>query len=149
MQMAWVPTSIAIANLVLNGVLDWVFTRALDLGLWSIPLATSLVNICGVALLYSELRPRAGRLDERELVRALVRVVAASALAVAAGYGVWRVLDGLLGQFVPFQIVTLGAGLAAAIGVYFGAARGMKIEELDDVMALVRRRRAATTADAP
>jgi hypothetical protein len=62
---------------------------------------------------------------------------------------VWRVLDGLLGQFVPFQVVTLGAGLAAAIGVYFGAARGMKIEELDDVMALVRRRRAATTADAP
>jgi putative peptidoglycan lipid II flippase len=147
MQMAWVPTSIAIANLILNGVLDWVFTRALDLGLWSIPLATSIVNICGVALLYSELRPRAGRLDERELVRALVRVAAASALAVGAAYGVWRVLDALLGRFVPFQILTLGAGLAAAIAVYIGAARGMKIEELDDVVALVRRRRARTAAD--
>ena len=79
MQMAWVPTSIAIANLILNGVLDWVFTRSLVLGVWSIPLATSIVNICGVALLYARLRPRAGRLDERELVRALVRIVLASA----------------------------------------------------------------------
>ena len=44
------------------------------LGIWSIPLATSIANIVGVALLYRELRPLAGRLDERELVRALVRI---------------------------------------------------------------------------
>jgi putative peptidoglycan lipid II flippase len=143
MQMAWVPTSVAIATLVLNGVLDWIFTRSLDLGLWSIPLATSLVNICGVALLYARLRPRAGRLDERELVRALVRIALASACAVGAGYGVWRGLDELLGQFVVVQLVTLGAGLAAAAGIYVLAAQLMHIEELDDVRALIRRRRGA------
>jgi putative peptidoglycan lipid II flippase len=142
MQMAWVPTSIAIANLVMNGVLDWVFTRTLNLGVWSIPLATSIVNIAGVALLYIRLRPRAGRLDERELVRALVRIVVASALAVGAGWGVWRALDALLGEFVVFQLVTLGAGLAVAAGVYVLAAQVMHIEELDDVRALIRRRRA-------
>jgi putative peptidoglycan lipid II flippase len=143
MQMAWVPTSIAIANLILNGVLDWVFTSPLGLGLWSIPLSTSIVNICGVALLYLRLRPRAGRLDERELVRALVRVVIASALAVGAGYGVWRVLDNLLGEFVVVQLVTLGAGLGVAAGVYLLAAQAMHIEELDDLRALIRRRRGA------
>jgi putative peptidoglycan lipid II flippase len=144
MQKAWIPTSIAVGNLILNGVLDWVFTRSLSLGVWSIPLATSIVNIVGVAFLYAQLRPIAGRLDERELVRALVRIVVASGLAVGAGYGVWRGLDALLGEFVVFQLVTLGAGLAAAAGVYLVAARAMSIEELDDVRALIRRRRAGS-----
>jgi putative peptidoglycan lipid II flippase len=145
MQRAWVPTYIAIANLTVNATLDWVFTRSL--GVWSIPLATSIANIFGVVLLYIELRPVAGRLDERDLVRALVRIAIATALAVGAAYAVWRVLDSLLGQFVLLQMLTLGAGLAAAIGVYMVAARAMGIEELDDVLALVRRRRVPRTAD--
>ena len=130
MQKAWVPTYVAIANLTVNATLDWVFSRSL--GIWSIPLATSIANIFGVALLYLELRPIAGRLDERELLRAFVRIAVATALAVGVGYGVWRGLDTLLGQFLPFQFITLGGGLAATIGVYGLAARAMKIEELDD-----------------
>jgi hypothetical protein len=80
-------------------------------------------------------------------VRALVRIAMATAFAVGAAYAVWRVLDSLLGQFVPLQVLTLGAGLAAAIGVYMVAARALGIEELDDVLALVRRRRVPRTAD--
>ena len=49
----------------------------LGLGVWSIPLATSIANIFGVGLLYLELRPLAGRLDEREL-RARARAHRAS-----------------------------------------------------------------------
>ena len=83
----------------------------------------------------------AGRLDERELVRALVRIALATALAVGAAYGVWRGLDALVGQFVLFQVLTLGAGLTVAVVVYMLGAKAMGIEELDDVLALVRRRR--------
>ena len=108
MQRAWVPTYVAIANLTVNATLDWVLSSRL--GIWSIPLATSIANIVGVALLYRELRPLAGKLDERELIRALVRIAVATALAVGAAYGVWRGLDTLLGQFVVTQLVTLGAG---------------------------------------
>ena len=95
-------------------------------------------------MLYHELRPVAGRLDERELVRALVRIAVATALAVGVAYGVWRGLDELLGQFVVIQLVTLGAALGAAVAVYFLAAKSMGIEELDDVLTLVRRRRRGT-----
>jgi putative peptidoglycan lipid II flippase len=139
MQKAWVPTYVAIANLTVNATLDWVFSRSL--GIWSIPLATSIANIFGVCLLYVELRPLAGRLDERGLLRAFVRIAAATVLAVAVGYGVWRGLDALLGQFLPFQLITLGGGLAATIGVYGLAAKAMGIEELHIVLALLRSRR--------
>jgi hypothetical protein len=71
-----------------------------------------------------------------------VRIAVATALAVGAAYGVWRGLDTLLGQFVVYQILTLGAGLTAAVAIYFLAARTMKIEELEDVLAIVRRRKA-------
>ena len=145
MQKAWVPTYVAIANLAVNATLDWVFSRSL--GVWSIPLATSIANIFGVALLYLELRPVAGRLDERELLRAFVRIAVATALAVGVGYGVWRVLDSLLGHFLPFQFITLGGALGATIAVYALAARAMRIEELHVVMALLRSRRRQVAGD--
>ena len=119
----------------------------LRLGVWSIPLATSIANIFGVGLLYLELRPLAGRLDERELVRALVRIAVATVLSTAVAYGVWRGLDSLLGQFVLVQFLTLTTALVASIIVYMLAAKSMGIEELDDVLALVRRRRVKETAD--
>ena len=147
MQRAWVPTCIAIANLTVNATLDWVLSSHFGLGVWSIPLATSIANIFGVGLLYLELRPLAGRLDERELVRALVRIAVATVLSTAVAYGVWRGLDSLLGQFVLVQFLTLTTALVASIIVYMLAAKSMGIEELDDVLALVRRRRVKETAD--
>ena len=145
MQKAWVPTYVAIANLTVNATLDWVFSRSL--GIWSIPLATSIANIFGVCLLYLELRPIAGRLDDRGLLRAFARIALATAVAIAVGYGVWRGLDDVLGQFLPFQLVTLGGGLGATIGVYGLLARAMKIEELDIVLTLLRSRRRQVAGD--
>jgi putative peptidoglycan lipid II flippase len=139
MQRAWVPTTIAIANLAVNATLDYVLSSRL--GVWSIPLSTSIANIVGVALLYIQLRPVAGRLDEREIVRTIVRIVVATVLSTAAAYGVWRMLDSMLGQFVPFQVLSLGMGLATSVVVYMLAAHVMKIEELQTVLALLRRRR--------
>ncbi len=108
------------------------------LGIWSIPLATSIANIVGVVLLYIQLRPLAGRLDERELVRALVRIAVATALSAGVAYGVWWGLDALLGEFVLVQFVTLGAALAASVVVYVLAAKVMAIEELNDVLMVGR-----------
>jgi len=147
MQRAWVPTLVAIANLTVNATLDWLLSSHFGLGVWSIPLATSIANIFGVGLLYLELRPLAGRLDEGELVRALVRIAVATILSTAAAYGVWRGLDSLLGQFVLVQLLTLGTALVVSVIVYMLAAKAMGIEELDDVLALVRRRRVEGTGE--
>ena len=40
LQNAWIPTAVALANLALNAALDAAFYR---LGIWGIPLATSIV----------------------------------------------------------------------------------------------------------
>ena len=47
LQSNWIPTLVALGNLFVNVVLDLLFV---PLGIWGIPLATSLVNIAGTAM---------------------------------------------------------------------------------------------------
>ena len=64
LQSPWIPTWIALGNLGVNAALNAAFYRV---GIWGIPLATSVVNIVGTAALLVVLRRRLGRLDGREI----------------------------------------------------------------------------------
>jgi GTP-binding protein LepA len=75
LQSAWIPTAIALGNLALNVVLNAFLYRV---GVWGIPLATSIVNIAGTAALLIVFRRRLGRIDgrrrgRRHRLRGLVR----------------------------------------------------------------------------
>ena len=64
LQSNWLPTAIGVATLVLNAVLD---VALYPVGVWGIPLATSLVNIVGVALLVYFLWRRVGDVHLRRV----------------------------------------------------------------------------------
>ena len=66
LQSPWIPTWVALGNLGLNAALDAAFYR---LGIWGIPLSTSLVNIAGTAALLVLLRRRLGRIELGETAR--------------------------------------------------------------------------------
>ena len=88
LQATWVPTVVALGDLVLNAALDAVFYRV---GTWGIPLAISLVNIAGVG---AALRPapparRPARPDRRSRAPSSA-IVVASAAARRRRLGVWR-----------------------------------------------------------
>ena len=55
LQNSWIPTLVACCNLVLNIVL---YTLLYHVGVWGIPLAVSIANLVGAALLFTLLRPR-------------------------------------------------------------------------------------------
>ena len=102
MQMAWVPTSIAVAKLIVNGVLDWVFTRAARrVGHPARDLDREHRRRRAALHAAAPARGPARRARARARARA---IAVASALAVGAGWGVWRGLDALLGQFVVYQL---------------------------------------------
>ena len=82
LQSAWIPTMVALGNLGLNAVLA---AALYHVGVWGIPLATSLVNIAGTLVLLAVLRDRLGRLDGRAIVASYARIAAASALAAGVG----------------------------------------------------------------
>ncbi|HEY7197488.1 MAG TPA: murein biosynthesis integral membrane protein MurJ [Gaiellaceae bacterium] len=138
LQSAWVPTWVALGNLGLNAALDAALS---PVGIWGIPLATSLVNIAGTAALVWIFRRRHGRLGGREIVASYTKTFIASAIAAGAAYGVWYLLDSALGREIGFQVVSVGLGLLAGTAVFIGAARILGIRELEALVSVVRRSR--------
>ncbi len=135
LQSNWVPTLVALANLALNVVLNLVLYRV---GVWGLPLATSIANLAGAAALLMLLRPRVEGVDERATASALAKIVVASTIVAAAAYGVWWGIDGLAGRSLLGQLVSVGVALAAATGAYAIACRTLGVRELGSLRALVR-----------
>ena len=136
LQSPWIPTVVALANLALNAALDAAFYT---FGTWGIPLATSLVNIAGTALLLVLLRRRLERVDFARTLDATVRIVAAAAVLAAVSYGVWRGLDAALGRSLWAQIASVGAALVTGTAAYLVSCRLLGVRELNALLALRER----------
>jgi putative peptidoglycan lipid II flippase len=134
LQSNWLPTIVALANLALNAALDAAFYRV---GVWGIPLATSLVNLAGAAALAYALRGRLGRLGLGAILDSLARVVVASGVAAGIAYPLWWALDDALGRSFLAQLVAVGAALGAAGGAYLGVCRVLRVPELNALLLLV------------
>jgi putative peptidoglycan lipid II flippase len=137
LQSPWIPSWVAFGNLGLNAGLDAVFYR---LGIWGIPLSTSLVNIAGTWALLLLFRRRMGGFELRETIRSFVAVAVASVALAAVAWGIWHLLDSGLGRSLPAQIVSLGLGLVVGCAVFFGACRLLGVRELDTMLRLRRAR---------
>jgi putative peptidoglycan lipid II flippase len=137
LQSNWLPTVIGVGTLILNLVLDLVFYRV---GIWGIPLATSIVNIVGASLLVFFLRRRVGGLDLARVSDAIVRITLASLVLGAIAFGVWYGLDDALGRSTIAQIVSLGSALAVGAAAYLGACTLLRVRELDALRQTISRR---------
>jgi putative peptidoglycan lipid II flippase len=136
LQSNWVPTLVALGNLALNVVLNFALYRV---GVWGLPLATSIANLTGAAALLVLLRPRVEGVDERATGVALAKIVAASALVAAVAYGAWWLADDVLGRSLLAQLVSVGLGLGSATLAYVLVGRLLGIRELGVLRALTRR----------
>jgi putative peptidoglycan lipid II flippase len=137
LQSNWIPTTVAVGTVVLNVVLDVALYR---FGIWGIPLATSLVNIAGTALLVHYLRRRVGDFHLRRVCGAIVRITGASLVLGAVAFAVWYSLDRALGRSTAAQVVALGVALAVGGAVYLGACRLLRVRELDVLRQTLSRR---------
>ena len=138
LQSPWIPTWIALANLGFQVVLNVALYRV---GVWGIPLATSLVNLAGTVGLVLVIRRRVGRIEGRRTLDTYARSLAGAALAAGIAFAVWYGLDEALGRSGLAQVVSVGSALAASAAVYLAAARILGIRELDALLSLVRRSR--------
>ena len=135
LQSNWLPTTIALGTLVLNAALDLVLYRV---GVWGIPLATSLSNVVGTALLLGLLHRRVGSIDPTRVAGSVVRVLAASVVLGGVALGVWYGLDQLLGRSFGAQAVSIGAALSVGAVAYVVACRALRVEELRALRMLFR-----------
>ena len=137
LQEPWTPTAVALGNLVLNAALYGALYRV---GVWGIPLAISLANVAGAAALLFLLRRRLGRIDLRETIGSVGRIVPASCVLAAVAFGFWWALDAALGRSLGAQLVSVGGALAAGGAAYLLACRALGVAELQALLSLRRRR---------
>jgi putative peptidoglycan lipid II flippase len=129
---------VIVANIVLNGIFLLFFYRWLSNG--SPALASSICAYLNFVLLFSIFRGRYGRVGARgialSVAKTTVCTVAMGAVAFAALW-FWRGAGSAL--HVAAQVGLLAGIIAAAVGVYLGAARLLRCEELSEFLLLLGR----------
>ena len=136
----WIPTWVALGNLGLNAILDALLYR---LGIWGIPLSTSIVNVAGTIVLLALLRRRLGRFELGSTIAATARIVAASAVLAAVAFGVWYGIDRVVGRSVVGQVLSVGAALSTGAVAYLFSCRLLGVRETGALLALRDRFRRA------
>jgi putative peptidoglycan lipid II flippase len=133
LQANWIPTIVALANLGLNAALDAAFY---GFGTWGIPLATTVVNVAGTAVLLVLLRRRLGRLELAEAADSTARILVASAALAGVAFGIWYGVDRLVGRSFGGQVASVGLALTVGIAAYLVVAKALQVRELGALLAL-------------
>jgi putative peptidoglycan lipid II flippase len=136
LQSPWIPTWVALGNLGLNAALDGALY---SVGIWGLPLATSIVNIAGTGALVYLLRRRLGRFELTETTRTVTLVTVASAVLAGVSYGIWTGLHHAFGGSFGAALTSLLLALAGGLAAYLVACRLLGVRELETLLSLRRR----------
>jgi putative peptidoglycan lipid II flippase len=125
----WIPTIVAVFNLGINALLNWLFIKPFGLG--GISLSTSVVSAITFVVLLALMRQELELVNGREIARAAVTVGALSVAVAIVSYFTWLYLDAWWGRGLAAQVFSLGGAMAAAVLVFLGIAWAIKVPELE------------------
>ena len=136
-QRPWIPTRLAAINIVVDVIVSLSLYK--PLGVAGLVIGTVAANAVMTVLQLHRLRIGLnGRLDLGQTVMITARIFVAAALLAAVSWGVWKLLESLLGTSLPAQIVSVGAAGVAGVFVYIRAVLLMHIPEAHQVRRLIR-----------
>jgi putative peptidoglycan lipid II flippase len=138
LQRPWIPTWIALGNLVLTAGAALALYHE---GVGGIVASTAIATAASVVAQGVILRRLLDGLEMGRLISAAVRITIAAAGLAAVGWMVWDVLDELLGRGLLGQIVSLGLALGAGGIVYVAIAKLLQVAELEQMGRLLPGRR--------
>ena len=137
LQRPWVPTGIALGNLVVTA---GAALALYHLGVGGIVASTAIATGASVVAQGVILRRLLHGLELGRLISASVRITIAAAGLAAISWIVWDVLDEAVGRGLVGQIISLGVGLSAGGIVYVAIAKLLQVAELEQMSRLLLRR---------
>jgi putative peptidoglycan lipid II flippase len=138
-QRPWIPTSLAAMNIVVDIIVSVTLYK--PLGIAGLIIGTLVANIVMTVLQFHRLRTGLnGRLEGAQTTMITIRILIASALLAGVSWGVWKVIDTLIGASLPAEIVSVGGAAAAGLLVYVRAVLIMRIPEAHEVSGMIRAR---------
>lgn len=135
------PMLVSFLSIAVNYGLNQWFTFHLGWGHKGLAFSTGLVALTNFALLYVLMHRHVQRLETRQMAATLAKLALAG---TALGAVCWAAMQWALPCAAQAVLVVRAVALLATIAVaavaFFGVAFFLRIEELDDVAAMVRRK---------
>jgi len=135
------PMFVSFLAVALNLVFNWIFTFSLGWGHRGLAFSTGCVASCNFLVLYALMRRHLRGLESRRMLGMLGKVALASiplvALCAASSY--WLLAAWATQLFVHTLIALLATVVLGAL-VFLGCGAVLHIEELDELIAALRRR---------
>jgi putative peptidoglycan lipid II flippase len=129
------PYYVAMAAIVVKGVLDWLLVSSLGVG--GISLATTLVTIFNLTVLTYFMRRKIGNLGFSQLIKPVAIMLFASTACGGIAYGLHNIISASV-QLTPFLTALLSVSVASAVGLLaYGAI--CIIFKLDEPTMLLQR----------
>jgi putative peptidoglycan lipid II flippase len=138
LQRPWQATALATIDLVVSTLAALALYSPFGVG--GIVAGTGIGTTVAVIAQAVILRRKFGGLELRRLLSTGTRITIAAAALAGVSWLVWDVLDQALGRDLVGQIISLGTGLAVGGLVYVGVAKLLRVEELEQITRLLRRR---------
>jgi putative peptidoglycan lipid II flippase len=135
------PMVVSFLAVALNLVLNFVFTRELGWGHRGLALSTACVATTNFLILYFLMRSHLGRLESRAMFALLWKLALASLVLLAlSGAGAHYLLGGWASQAFWPKCASLLLVIAASAVGFFVCANALRIHEVHDILAAVKRR---------
>jgi len=135
------PMYVSFFSIAVNYFLNVLITFRLGFGFRGLALSTSLVAIINFTILYLLLRRYIGGLASRSLIVAFGKLVLAcvplTLVCLAAQYTVFRNLETM--AFFP-KVFGMASTIFAGMVVFFGTVALLRIEEMNDVLRILKRK---------
>lgn len=136
LQRPWIPTVLATGSLVVNTIVSLALYK--PLGVAGPVIGTAIASLAMTVLQSIYLsRLLHGDLDTPHTLATVARICGAAALLGVVSYGVWWLMDDILGGRLVAQILAVGVAGAAGFAVYAGAVLLMRIREAQQIEGYV------------
>jgi len=135
------PMFVSFLAVALNLLFNWIFTFRLGWGVRGLAFSTGCVATCNFLLLYALMHRHLGSLESRRMLVMLGKVAIASfALAALCGASSHWLLSAWATQPFWGKLGELLATVAVGAAVFVGASALLRVEELEELIAAVKRR---------
>ncbi|HEY5035865.1 MAG TPA: murein biosynthesis integral membrane protein MurJ [Chthoniobacterales bacterium] len=135
------PMVVSLISIGVNFALNWLFTFHLGFGHRGLALSTSFVATTNFLLLYAMMRHYTGRLETGAMLSSLGKLAVAGVILGAICWVAQAFFfSNVVHQPEWQRIVDVFATIAVAGGAFFGVAYLLGVNELHDLVTMVRRR---------
>jgi putative peptidoglycan lipid II flippase len=145
LKRPWIATRLAAINMTVDVIVSLALYK--PLGIAGLVIGTAAANAVMTALQLYRLRTGfGGRLEGARTLMISVRILVATAIMAAVAWGLWDLVDGVVGRSLLGQILSLGVAITVASALYAWIVLAMRIPEARQIQAFLGSRLSGRTA---